>query len=110
MKTTIVGSENVLVRKAPVSERPWVRKGLGPNRRFLLGPKGLGSDTSDIPNGSPTDEWTDGLTDGWLAGTFKQIIARCRIKSNVKVQSSYLTKTCICMMSNLNDTVIIVRE
>ena len=26
MKNTIVGSENVWVRKAPVSERSWVRK------------------------------------------------------------------------------------
>ena len=75
MKNTIVGSENVLVRKAPVSERSWVRKGLGPNRLFLLSPKGLGSEMSDIPNG-----WTDGLTDGWLAGTFKQIIALCRAR------------------------------
>ena len=85
MKNTIVGSENVWVRKAPVSERSWVRKGLGPNRLFLLGPKslgskGIGSETSDIPNGDPTDGWTDGLTDGWLAGTFKQIIAPCRAR------------------------------
>ena len=75
MKNTIVGSENVWIRKAPVSERPLIRKGLGPNRLFLLAPKGLGSETSDISNGDPTDGWTDGLTDGWLAGFFKQIIA-----------------------------------
>ena len=80
MKNTIVGSENVWVRKAPVSERFWVRKSLGPNRLFLLGPKGLGSETSDIPNGDPTDGWTDGLTHGWLAGTFKQILALCRAR------------------------------
>ena len=80
MKNTIVGSENVCVRKAPVSERSWARKGLGPNSLFLLGPKSLGSETSDIPNGDPTDGWTDGLTDGWLAGTFKQIIALCHAR------------------------------
>ena len=84
MKNTIVGSENVWVRKAPVSERSWIRKGLGPNRVFFLGggggPKGLGSETPDIPNGDPTDGWTDGLTDGWLVGTFKQIIALCRAR------------------------------
>ena len=84
MKNTIVGSENVWARKAPVSERSWVRKGLGPNRFFLLGPKGLGSETPDIPNGDPTDGWTDGLTDVWLAGTFKQIhvihVALCRAR------------------------------
>ena len=84
MKNTIVGSENVCVRKAPVSERSWVRKGSGPNRRFHLGPKGLGSEASDIPNGDPIDGWTDrlrdGLTDGWLAGTFKQIITLCRAR------------------------------
>ena len=82
MKNTIVGSENAWVRKAPVSGRSWVRKGLGPNRLFLLGAKGLGS---DIPNGDPTDGWTetqpmDGLTDGRLARTFKQIIALCRAR------------------------------
>ena len=77
MKNTIVGSKNVWVRKATVSERSWVRKGLGPNRLFHLG---LGSETSDIPNGDPTDGWTHGLTDGWLAGTFKQIIALCRAR------------------------------
>ena len=55
MKNTIVESENVWARKASVSERYLVRKGLGPNRLFLLGPKGLGSETSDIPNGDPTD-------------------------------------------------------
>ena len=68
MKNTIVGSENALVRKAPVSERSWVRKGLASNRLFLLSPKGLGpkrlgSETSDIPNGDPTDGWTDGRRD-----------------------------------------------
>ena len=61
-----MGSENVWVRKAPVSERSWVRKVFGPNRLFILGPKGLASETSDIPNGDPTDGWTYGLTDGWL--------------------------------------------
>ena len=80
MKITIVGSENVWVRKAPVSERSWVRKGLGPNCLFLLGPKGLESETSDIPNGDPTDARTDGLADGCLAGTFKQVIALCRAR------------------------------
>ena len=80
MKNTIVGSENFWVQKAPVSERSWVRKGLGPNRLFLLGPKGLWSETSNIPNGDPTDGWKNGLTDGWLAGTFKQIIALCRAR------------------------------
>ena len=80
MKNTIVGSENVWVRKAPVSERSWVRKGLGPIRLFLLGPKGLGSETSDIPNGDPTDGWTDGLKDDLLAGTLKQITALCRAR------------------------------
>ena len=78
MKNTIVGSENVWARKATVSKRSWVRKGLGPNRLFLLGPKGLGSETSDIPNGDPTDAWTD----AWLTGTFKQIhvITLCRAR------------------------------
>ena len=41
-------TEKVWVRKAPGSERSWVGKGLGPNRLFLFGPKGLGSETSDI--------------------------------------------------------------
>ena len=85
MKNTIVGSENVWVRKASLSERSWVRKGLGPNRLFLLGPeglgsKGIGSETSDILKGDATDGWTDGLTDSWLAGTFKHIIAPCRAR------------------------------
>ena len=60
----MLGSENAWVRKAPVSERSWVRNGLGLNRLFLLSSKGLGSGTSDIPNGDPTDGWTDGRTDG----------------------------------------------
>ena len=72
MNNTIVGSENVWVRKAPVSERSWVRKGFGPNRLFLLGPKGLGpkslgSETSDIPNGD-LNRWMDGRTDLRTAG------------------------------------------
>ena len=117
MKNTIVGSENAWVRKAPVSERSWVRKGLGPNRLFLLGSKGLGSETSDIPNGDPTDGCTDGLTDGRLASwnfqTNNSSMSRQAgvIKSNVKVQFSYLTKKCINVCtSNMNDTVLIVRE
>ena len=98
MKNTIVGSENAWVRKAPVSERSWVRKGLGPNRLFLLGSNGLGSETSDIPNGDPTDGWTDGRTDGRLASWNFQTSNSSMshqagvIKSNVKVQFSYLTK------------------
>ena len=81
MKNTIVGSENGWVQKPPVSERSWVRKGLGPNHLFLLGPKGLGSWVRNvIPDGDPADEWMDGLSDGWLAGTFKQIIALCRAR------------------------------
>ena len=85
MKNIIVGSENVWARNAPVFGRSWVRKGLGSNRLFLLGPKRLWSETSDIPNGDPTDGWTDGLTDVWLAGTFKQIhvIATRRVASMV---------------------------
>ena len=109
MKNTIVGSENVWVRKAPVSERSWVRKGLGPNRLFLLGLKGLGSETSDIPNGDPTD----GRTDNWNFQTNNSSMSRQVgvIKSNVKVQFSYLTKKCmhVCI-SNMNDTVLIVHE
>ena len=67
MKNTIVGSK-MLGSEKHLSERSWVRKGLGPNRLFLLGAKGFGSETSDIPNGDPTDGWTetqpmDGRTD-----------------------------------------------
>ena len=111
MKNTIVGSENVWVRKAPVSEKSWVRKGVGPNRRFLLGPKRPIFRTE----AQSMDERTDGRTDGRLASwnfqTNNSSMSRQVgvIKSNVKVQSSYLTKTCICI-SNMNDTVLIVRE
>ena len=67
MKNTIVGSENVSVRKAPVSERSLVRKGLGPNRLFLLGPKGLGSERSWVRNVRHSERrpnrWMNGRTD-----------------------------------------------
>ena len=65
------------------------------------GSNGLGSETSDIPNGDPTDGWTDGRTDGRLASwnfqTNNSSMSRQAgvIKSNVKVQFSYLTKKCI---------------
>ena len=113
MKNTIVGSENVCARKAPVSERSWIRKGLCPNRLFLLGPKGLGSETFDILNGDPTDGWTDGRLASWNFQTNNSSMSRQVgvIKSNVKVQFSYLTKKCIHVcISNMNDTVLIVRE
>ena len=121
MKNTIVGFENVYVRKAPVSERSWVRKGLGPNRLFLLGPKGLGSERSWVRNVRHSERrpnrWMDRRTDGrlvsWNFQTNNSSMSRQVgvIKSNVKVHSSHLTKQMYtCMYSNMNDTVLIVRE
>ena len=71
------GPEKYLCPKDLGSEKVWVRIVF-----FFLGPKGLGSETPDIPNGDRTDGWTDRLTDVWLAGTFKQIhvIALCRAR------------------------------
>ena len=123
MKYTIVRYENVWARKAPVSERSWVRKDLGPNRLFLLGPKGLGSERSWVRNVRHSERrpnrWMDGRTDGRLASwncqtnTCNSSMSRQVgvIKSNVKVQSSHLTKKCLDVdISNMNDKVLIVRE
>ena len=59
------------------------------------------------------DGWTDGRLASWNIQTNNNSMSRQVgvIKSNVKVQFSYLTKKCIHVcISNMNDTVLIVRE